>query len=50
MSIAPLPELPSEPEGFRLSVLDSYLGHPDSLKGVGFWPRTRPAYISLFIT
>src|ERR1700693_491279 len=39
MSITPMPELPSEPEGIHLSALDSYLGQPGSLPGVSFWPR-----------
>ena len=43
MSIMPLPDLSpdlrAEPEGIHLSALDSYLGQPGSLPGVGFWPR-----------
>lgn len=39
MSIMPMPELPPEPEGIHLTALDSYLGQPEGLPGVSFWPR-----------
>jgi uncharacterized RDD family membrane protein YckC len=39
MSITPLPEIPPQPEGIRLSVLDAYTGQPGSPLGVGFWRR-----------
>jgi uncharacterized RDD family membrane protein YckC len=45
----PLPELPSQPEGIRLSVLDAYTGQPGSPLGVGFWPRVAARLIDLVV-
>jgi uncharacterized RDD family membrane protein YckC len=49
MSITPLPDLPPEPEGVHLSVLDSYLGQAGALPGVSFWPRAGARVIDLVI-
>jgi uncharacterized RDD family membrane protein YckC len=49
MSITPLPNLPSEPEGIHLSALDSYLVQPGALSGVTFWPRAAARVLDLVI-
>lgn len=49
MSILPLPELPPQPEGIPLSVLDAYAGQPGSPLGVGFWPRVAARIIDLIV-
>jgi len=49
MSITPLPDLPLEPEGIHLSVLDSYIGQPGALPGVSFWPRVGARVIDMVV-
>lgn len=45
----PLPEKPSEAEGFRLSVLDSYGADSGTILGVSFWPRVGARVIDFII-
>jgi uncharacterized RDD family membrane protein YckC len=49
MSIMPLPELPPQADGVRLSVLDAYTGQPGSPLGVGFWPRVAARVIDFIV-
>lgn len=49
MSTLPLPELPPQSEGIRLSALDAYAGQPGALPGVGFWPRVAARVFDLIV-